>query len=79
MTVNNLGRIGVAVCRGMSGGPVYVARLGFGIVVAGGGSTFSTNWDTWIVPTTNSTCRGNLLYQGLNQVLNDFNLTLMAP
>ena len=79
VTVNNLGRIGVTVCGGMSGGPVYVGGLGYGIVAAGGGSTFNTNWNTWALPTRTSTCRGNLLYQGLTQILNDFNLTLMAP
>ena len=79
VTVNNLGRVDVSVCSGMSGGPVYVGRIGYGIVASGTGGSFNTNYDTWIIPQRTANCRTRMYYQGLAQVLTDFDLTLMAP
>lgn len=78
-TVNNLGQINVTVCQGMSGGPVYAGGLGYGIVASGGGNSFNSTWNSWIWPNTNATCRRNMFYQGLGQIMSDLNLTLMAP
>ncbi|MBC7372670.1 MAG: trypsin-like serine protease, partial [Frankiales bacterium] len=64
-TVSGLARFDAPVCRGDSGGPVYVQNAAYGVV--SGGQTNATTPD----------CFTTTLFQGIGAIKSAYNLTLL--
>lgn len=61
-----------AACHGDSGGPVYVAHVGYGLVA-------ETNTTTVAYTRNGTDCFGDWLYRGLSGALNATNVHLVSP
>jgi streptogrisin C len=73
----NLGRVDMQACEGDSGGGVFRANRGYGIVShLSGSNRYSRSVNFHIGPPGNVDCGNELLYQGLTTLLNHFNVRL---